>query len=276
MPSPRKKPNSLRVDPTRTNLLRAKFTRDMENRFNRLTHQINDYINKKDALTLNAFEFTSLPSKLDAYKKWLLEQVNKGLLITNDKQKPWTDEYIESSYKQAATRAYADVKKQGATEAFKKEFASSFSLPVTQQRLQLLFTRAFDQLKGVTQAMGNAMSRVLGDSLAHGLGARDAAKLLIQEVGLAKQRALTVARTELIHAYAEGQLDTFDKLGITELGVEVEHLTAGDDRVCPKCAALNGKIYKSVAEARGVIPVHPNCRCAWVPYVDVKAILGKK
>ena len=48
--------------------------------------------------------------------------------------------------------------------------------------------------------------------------------------------------------------------------VEAEFQTAGDDRVCPQCAALNGEIYK-VEDARGVIPVHPRCRCNWLPVV---------
>ena len=30
---------------------------------------------------------------------------------------------------------------------------------------------------------------------------------------------------------------------------------------------LNGREFP-VDEARGVIPVHPNCRCVWVPVVD--------
>jgi SPP1 gp7 family putative phage head morphogenesis protein len=44
----------------------------------------------------------------------------------------------------------------------------------------------------------------------------------------------------------------------------VELVTAGDLRVCPMCQGLNGKVY-TIKEARGLIPVHPQCRCAWVP-----------
>jgi SPP1 gp7 family putative phage head morphogenesis protein len=83
---------------------------------------------------------------------------------------------------------------------------------------------------------------------------------------LTDSRALTIARTEVIHVHAEGQLDSFEDLGVDELGVEAEFSTAGDDLVCPQCEALEGNTY-SVDEARGIIPVHPNCRCTWIPKV---------
>lgn len=269
--------NPLRADPTRTTLLRNKFVADMGSRFTRVSNASYRFVVTDNNLILN-YEFKSDPEKLEAYKKWLKEQVDKQLIIVSNNETPWTDEYIQSSYKAATVRSWEDVrKKQGkstATEA-KKEFMSSFSLPVTQHRLQLLYTRCWDALVGVTQQMGAELSRTLADGLVHGLGAREVGKNIVEAVGFSKNRAMVVARTELINAYAEGQLDTFDKLGIQKLGVAVEHLTAGDKRVCPRCQALNGKIYNSTEEARGKIPVHPQCRCAWIPYVDISEYVGK-
>jgi hypothetical protein len=53
----------------------------------------------------------------------------------------------------------------------------------------------------------------------------------------------------------------------TTVEADVEHQTAGDSRVCPQCASLQGTRY-TIAEARGVVPVHPRCRCAWKPVVE--------
>jgi SPP1 gp7 family putative phage head morphogenesis protein len=266
--------NPLDLDPTRTGLLRRQFTSDMELRFNKLSHAINEYVNKRDSLSLNAFQFTSLPSKLKAYQDWLLDQVNKGILLVDNKKKPWLSKYIDSAYKLAITRTYAQYAK-GLSVAAAQAFAASFSNPVSQQMLTLMYTRAFELLKGITASMSATMSRIMADSLVHGLGARESAKMLMQSLNIAKNRAMTIARTELINAYANGQLDGYAALGITKIGVKVEHLTAGDKRVCPKCAALNGRIYETIAEARGVIPVHPNCRCSYIPYVDIKQLLDK-
>jgi len=49
--------------------------------------------------------------------------------------------------------------------------------------------------------------------------------------------------------------------------VEVEHeYFANGIRVhnCPECDAMEGRVFP-VAEAHGLIPRHPACRCAWLP-----------
>jgi SPP1 gp7 family putative phage head morphogenesis protein len=75
---------------------------------------------------------------------------------------------------------------------------------------------------------------------------------------------MLVARTEIVRAHAEGQLTAMEDMGVTDLGVAVEWDTAHDDRVCPKCADLQGIVVKT-SEAHGLIPRHPNCRCSWIP-----------
>jgi hypothetical protein len=45
--------------------------------------------------------------------------------------------------------------------------------------------------------------------------------------------------------------------------VEIE--TAGDDLVCPECESLAADGPYTIDEARGLIPAHPWCRCAFVP-----------
>jgi len=48
----------------------------------------------------------------------------------------------------------------------------------------------------------------------------------------------------------------------------VNVLTAGDDRVCQDCEDIaEGGPYE-IDEARDLIPSHPNCRCAFVPFGD--------
>ena len=44
---------------------------------------------------------------------------------------------------------------------------------------------------------------------------------------------------------------------------EVNVLTAGDDRVCPTCEDIAEQGPYSIDEARGLIPAHPRCRCAF-------------
>ncbi len=76
-------------------------------------------------------------------------------------------------------------------------------------------------------------------------------------------RATMVARTEVIAASAEGTLEGYKQLKVEK----VEFYTALDERLCFDCEALHGKKY-SVRESSGVIPLHPQCRCVWLPVVE--------
>jgi SPP1 gp7 family putative phage head morphogenesis protein len=48
--------------------------------------------------------------------------------------------------------------------------------------------------------------------------------------------------------------------------VLAEWRTAGDERVCPYCSSMEGRIL-SPDEAVGMIPAHDFCRCAFLPVV---------
>lgn len=83
-------------------------------------------------------------------------------------------------------------------------------------------------------------------------------------------RGAAVAAVNTIAANAEAALAFFGEMGVDQVGVQAESevsviwQTAGDDAVCPECEAMEGKAF-SLEEADGLIPLHPNCRCAWVP-----------
>ena len=74
------------------------------------------------------------------------------------------------------------------------------------------------------------------------------------------KQALRVARTETQRAVNQGRLSGYEKEDVKK----VEFLAAGD--ACPICTPLNGEIYE-LSKAYGKIPVHPNCRCTWIPLV---------
>ena len=60
--------------------------------------------------------------------------------------------------------------------------------------------------------------------------------------------------------------DAYEEAGIKGVKAKVEWVTAGDDRVCEECAGLEAEVF-TLDQARGLIPLHPNCRCAWIPVV---------
>ena len=218
------------------------------------------------------FEFRSAPDKLRAFREWLQAQIEARVISPragDNPRRPWTYRYLESAYRRGLLNAYIAAKKGEADiDRTQEQFLrSSFGAPETTAKIELLATRAFEDLKGVTQEMATQMNRVLAQGVVDGKNPREIAREMVKRVdGLTKKRALLIAQTEVINAHAEGQLDGFEELGIDDLGVMAEWSTAGDDRVCPRCAEMEGKKF-TVEEARGLIPLHPRCRCSWIPYV---------
>jgi len=80
---------------------------------------------------------------------------------------------------------------------------------------------------------------------------------ITRRLGL-EQRAALIARTELANAYAQGALGRARERGDAYVRV----LASNDERVCPTCAARNGRIYPV---DRVVLGYHPRCRCVAVP-----------
>ncbi|GAH67534.1 unnamed protein product, partial [marine sediment metagenome] len=175
-------PNQLKRDPTRTTLLRRKCIADMTRRFKKVSRAIQKLIVEDDALGLvtsqpmvfsqerQAWRFRSDANKIKAYRVWLQQQIDAEILtpVRGISGKPWLAPYIESSYKKGALRAYTDTHAEALAEDVtfyeggKAEFLrQSFGAPEALSKIELLYTRAFDELKGVTDAMGQQMSRTL-------------------------------------------------------------------------------------------------------------------
>jgi len=281
-----RKTSPLRADPTRTGRVRREFISDVNRRFKSLLRDITDLIIVDDAfglktkaplkLNLNAerWQFVTSDEKVKQFRGWLDRRIDAGLLSVDTTGTAWTAKYIDSAYKQGVRRGYDDATRagyedtetlpgfsQGQRSAF---LSSSFAAPERASKLRLLQTRTFEDLRGVTAQMSSRMARALADGLAEGRGILDIADSVRSAAGIPLTRARTIARSEIIYAHSEGQLDSFEDLGVDEIGVMAEWSTAGDDRVCELCASLEG-VVMTVKEARGLIPRHPNCRCTWLP-----------
>ena len=93
-----------------------------------------------------------------------------------------------------------------------------------------------------------------------------------------REKALEAARTGAVKARA-GAVEAEAKIAqqiparLLAIGAEyVNVLTAGDDLVCQVCEDISEEGPYSLDEAQGLIPAHPNCRCAFVPAItDVQA-----
>jgi SPP1 gp7 family putative phage head morphogenesis protein len=73
----------------------------------------------------------------------------------------------------------------------------------------------------------------------------------------AQQRATLIARTETLRAHNEGRKVFYRQVGVTK----VQWLTAHDERTCPTCRPLDGRVFG--LDDAPAIPSHPGCRCCW-------------
>lgn len=283
--SPRKRNKKRRgsFDPSKTTTLRQAFMRSMARRILALKRGIRKWLVEEDELGLvprkpfklsihkKTFQFTSSPDKILAFRQWFQRQVNEGILEVDQREQPWSNEYVNSAYRKGLVHSYLEGKRDLLTDAraysaTEREFLrEAFASPETTSKIQMIYTRTYNNLKGFSDEMSTQTSRILADGLAKGLHPEQIAEDMFFSIdGLSQKRAMVIARTEVIHAHAEGQLDGYEKLGVEQVGAEVEWSTAGDSRVCERCSTMEGVIYK-IEEARGKIPLHPNCRCAWIP-----------
>jgi SPP1 gp7 family putative phage head morphogenesis protein len=212
---------------------------------------------------------------------WLEEQNNKFVLSKGgtgieivSRGDNWTDVHIRSAYQKGVVRARQELRKAGVDlpsfESQPSGISGVFNAPFHADRAQLAFTQTFEGLKGITKAMDAPISRVMAEGMARGDSPRIIAKSIagiggeIDKIGL--NRARTLARTEVIRAHHNANINEYEAAGIDKVKVKAEWSTAGFN-VCPICESNEGRIF-TLNQIRGLIPVHPNCRCVAIPIVE--------
>lgn len=284
-----------RLDPTGTLSLRGKFEQRLVGKFNRLKTLVNQSIVQNDAFGLKAqrvgdslpqsivmdaqaispraFSLDRPAEKVDRFMAWLqlaqndgILEVQQGTTMSSAARSSWMNTYIDSAYSKGVRDAANKMRKGGASIA-ESWAEQSFFRPIHADRLGLIYTRAYSDLDGITKTMDQQISRILAQGIGEGRGPLEIARQInerIDKIGITRARVL--ARTEIVSAHAEATLNAYEEAKIEGVEVEAEFTTAGDNAVCPECEALAGKIF-TIAESRGMIPVHPSCRCAFNPIV---------
>lgn len=263
-----------RTDPTKTTELRRRFEKELERRFIVLKRLITEVVDKENAfdLTTNAgrFAFDRDSEKRDAFTRWLRDQSRKGILDISEGvpvksvKDAWTNKYIQSAYQKGIANAGARMRAAGA-DVSDRWLNGAFNRPIHAERLARIYQRSFKDLEGITKEMDKQISRTLAMGLADGKSPRAIARELADRVdAIGITRARTLARTEIVATHADANLSAFEEAGVEGVDVEAEWSTASDP--CPICEDLKNSTY-TIKEARGLLPAHPNCRCAWTPRV---------
>lgn len=274
----------LRTDPTQSTELRARYARAAGGRFKVLRRILINGIVEEDMLGLvprpriTLFQLQHggssaipptprlrhLPSneaKTAAFLTWLRE-LEQALLLEDEGE--FQQQFLRGAYVKGLRQADIKMRREGIS-VHRERISSILRQPAHTAALSMLFISNFQELRGITAAADQAISRILIDGFVLGWGPREIGRQIsreIERIGIV--RATALARTQIIRAHAEATLNRFEQTGLRLVVAQVEFATAADDRVCPTCEALEGNVF-TIDEAHGIIPVHINCRCAWLP-----------
>jgi len=113
----------------------------------------------------------------------------------------------------------------------------------------------FDSIPQVTT---DAMQMALVQGISLGEGPRTVARRVRKAADIGRQRAETIARTEMIRSAREAQRQLYTENGAV---TGYRRQATQDSRVCLACLALSGTLQATDT----IMPSHPNCRCVMIP-----------
>lgn len=281
------------LDPTKTIYVRNRFTTAMDSRFRNFMRFIVKSVRDNDCFALNskpinlqlgsaealgerAFEFRRSADKMAAFSAWMQEMINKEILETmyvfqEGRTGLWSDVFVMSAFQRGLSQARLDLKRSGVdVEPYTPEMlARALRLPINAERLELIYTRVYTDLKGVSDAMATQISRVLAQGLAENITPEEMALRMtkvVKDIGI--NRARMIARTETVYAVNSAYLREYERTE-QEIGTEIKVMwwTARDEKVCAVCGPRHGQIYTRDEAIKLIVP-HPNCRCGLLPYIE--------
>jgi SPP1 gp7 family putative phage head morphogenesis protein len=281
-------PNPLRADPARLQGIRRPTVWAIQAKYKNLEKQIAQKILDEHFLQgvpespLIADGIVNLdvqPVDETAYNTARVDELEIWLngLITRTINEDFVVEYIERAYTQGRKRAYTDSHKsklkpqpnvtitnaadfqEGGKEGFVQSGETS---PTSKKTKQSLISQAFSALKGIAGQMVQSVKQVILTGIRKLWTPKQITKAVQDEINKYQKRSEVSVKDDLVRAHDESQLDAFAELGHNDVMAIIE--TAGDDRVCKKCRILEGREIP-IEQARGLLPIHVNCRCVWKP-----------
>jgi hypothetical protein len=279
-------------DPTGTGTIRSKFRRDLDSRWLQLRRlTISAFAPQHDILGLRTAAMVPSATAIDpsmhrlpgsdrvvAFRNWL-EERQRQLILAGD-----VGSYINAAVRLANKRAEALTGTKGTASPH--------------ERIEHMTSLAKSELAGITAAVTQRATR----ALAHGLAARQRPDKIAREIAavvdsVGKTRGRMLVNYVVVKAFNGVSLDAFRAAGISHVGIvpeklravrgphgkhlvkdarrsidlsEVDVLTAGDELVCQTCQDISDDGPYDLATAEGLLPVHPNCRCAVIPAYDLR------
>jgi HK97 family phage portal protein len=137
--------------------------------------------------------------------------------------------------------------------------------PVSPGALAWLKARILWAAEGITVRTAKLLNNIIEDGYREGWDIPTMARFIRDNVfgdSAALARSTMIARTETLSASAQGAIEGYKEADIQQ----AEVLASFDERTCDDCDSLSGEVF-NLDDCVGVLPVHTDCRCCWIPVV---------
>jgi len=130
--------------------------------------------------------------------------------------------------------------------------------------------------KGIILKQGTELSRQLKQTVLtaihRGKSIQKLSKDLSERAKIGYNKAETLVRTELNHAFNRAALDSMQSAGLDHY----RFVATLDHRTCPRCGGIDGLVFEVEESMPGenYPPMHPRCRCTVVP--SLGEVVGKR
>ena len=114
-----------------------------------------------------------------------------------------------------------------------------------------------------TQVLADNLNDIISNGLTQGKTVTEMAIQLNNRMNEGFNVSHRLVRTETMHYLNESAFKGYEDAGCEE----VQLWAAEDERTCDICGAKHGKPYR--LKDRPILPLHANCRCTYLPIVDL-------
>ena len=111
-----------------------------------------------------------------------------------------------------------------------------------------------------SQVLNNRLAKDLEDMICLGKSPNKIKAQLARDFKTAYSNADRLIRTEASHIYNTAAKDSYKAAGVERVQMLIE------DDACEECQALAGEYD---IDSIPILPVHPNCRCCYIPIVNL-------
>lgn len=114
-----------------------------------------------------------------------------------------------------------------------------------------------------TNKLANRIYDDVLDCVRNGTRPDEIARKIKNDYGSTAYQSRRLVNTELARAVNQGQMDTYKNSKAVQ---SVMYMATLETNTCDVCGGLDGRKFNIETAPR--IPIHPNCRCCYIPIVD--------